>query len=43
MDRHDWLVLLVGAVVVALFAVLAMTQGNNELFGKAGREARQVK
>jgi hypothetical protein len=43
MDRHDWLVLLVGAVVVAFFAVLAMTRGNNELFGKAGREARQVR
>jgi hypothetical protein len=38
MDRHDWLVLLGGLAVVALFTLLANTHGDNQIYGKSTRE-----
>lgn len=44
MDGHDRLVLLVGAAVISFIAVLALNQGDNKTFGKAGSQtARQIR
>jgi hypothetical protein len=37
--RHKVFVLLIGSAVAALLAVLYLTQGDNQTFGKAGRDA----
>ena len=37
--RHTVFVLLIGSAVIALLAVLHVTQGSNQIFGKAGRDA----
>ena len=44
MDGHDRLVLLVDAAVISFIAVLALNQGDNKTFGKAGSQtARQIR
>lgn len=37
--RHKVFVLLIGSTVVPLLTVLHLTQGDNQTFGKAGRDA----
>jgi hypothetical protein len=37
--RHRIFVLLVGSALIALLAVLHVTQGSNQILGKAGRDA----
>jgi hypothetical protein len=37
--RHKVFVLLVGSAVIAFLGVLHLTQGSNQIFGKAGRDA----
>jgi len=40
--RNRVFVLVVGSAVIALLAVLHVTQGSNQIFGKAARDAAGI-